>query len=359
MAKDYYKILGVEKGASQDEIKKAFRKKAHEFHPDKSSGDEAKFKEANEAYQVLGDEKKKSQYDQFGSNFENMGGFGGASGFNWSDFQGGAQGFDMGDLGDIFGDFFGGSRRNAGKKRYQGEDIQVDLQISFKEAIFGVEKNIELYKNIKCESCNGEGGDLSAKKVKCETCNGKGQVASVRQTILGNIQTVNTCSACQGEGEFYEKKCNACNGLGLKKEKVVVNVAIPAGVQNKMTLRVSGQGEAGKNNGPYGDLYVVLRVNNDSEFIRDEDDIKSEVLVPFTSMVFGDKIKINTIEGDITLKIPEGTKSGHTFILKGKGSPRFQRSGRGDHLVKVRVEVPSKLSKEQKNKLKEIRELGV
>ena len=256
MSKDYYKILNVERGASQDEVKKAFRKQAHKYHPDKENGDEAKFKEANEAYQVLGDEKKRQTYDQFGSAaFENGGpGAGGFGGF------GGAQGFsgfeDLGDLGDIFGDVFGfgGTRTKTRTKARRGQDIQVDLELSFDEAVFGTDRDIKLHKTIRCERCSGLGAEPGTSMNECKTCSGSGVIDRVQKTILGHVRTRAACDNCGGDGKIPEKKCTGCSGVGVEKKQKTVTVSVPAGIDNNQTIRLRGEGEAAVHNGPEGDI---------------------------------------------------------------------------------------------------------
>jgi len=358
MSKDYYSILGVDKGASQEEIKKDFRTQAHKYHPDKKDGNEQKFKDANEAYQVLGDATKRQQYDQFGSGFENMsGGFGGASGFNWSDFasQGGG---GFADMGDIFGDFFGGSRSSAPRKQ-RGADIEVNITIEFKDAAFGAKKELELYKHVTCSVCAGNGAQPGSKMNTCETCKGVGQVTQVRRTMLGNIQTQSVCPDCEGKGQKPENVCKDCHGSGIIKDKEIIEISIPAGVDNGVTLRVSGKGEAAPHQGVSGDLYVHIRVRADEIFTREGANVLSTVHIPFTMATLGGKIDIETLDGPVTLKIPEGTQSGHVFKLKGKGAQNFQQSSRADHLVTVKVDVPKKLSREQKKILKDLEDLGL
>ncbi|MFH0956027.1 MAG: molecular chaperone DnaJ [Candidatus Falkowbacteria bacterium] len=361
MSKDYYNILGVGKNASQDEIKKAFREKAHKFHPDKQGGDEAKFKELNEAYQVLGDQKKRSQYDQFGSTFEQARSQGGFSGFeDFRDFSGFTNGFNvnMDDLGDIFGglgDVFGfsggGSRRQRSRR---GSDIQVLLAIDFSEAVFGVEKEIGLKKTVKCSKCQGEGREPGTEIETCKTCGGRGRVVRVQRTILGNMQMQMTCEACGGEGKSFKQKCSACRGAGLVQQIVNLKVKIPAGIDNNETIRLSGQGEVVAKGNPAGDLYLKIRVNSDRRFERDGVNIKSRAEISFSQAALGDKIEVATVDGSVDLKIPDGTQSGKIFILCGKGVPHLNGRGRGDHLVEVIVKTPTGLSRKQKEMLKEL-----
>lgn len=346
MAKDYYKTLGVEKNASQDDIKKAFRKLAHQYHPDKPSGNEAKFKEANEAYQVLSDEKKRAQYDQFGSAvFDESAGFGG-QGFGGFDFSGGA-GFE--DLGDIFGDLFGGGRTRSRERR--GSDVQVDMELTFKESIFGVNREVELTKTATCDRCAGTGGEPGAGMETCKDCDGNGVQIGVQRTMFGNIQTKHTCATCQGTGEMTKKICTTCHGQGVERKKQTFTVTIPPGVESGAMLRVRGKGEAIKA-GRTGDLFVRLRVPTDRHFERQGTTLISQMTIGFTQAALGDTIEVETVDGSVDLKIPGGTQSGTQFRLRGKGVP--YGSKRGDQIVVVNVETPTKLSREQKKLLEEL-----
>jgi len=360
MGKDYYNILGVDKNASQDEIKKAFRRKAHQYHPDKEGGDEAKFKEVNEAYQVLGDAKRRAQYDQFGSAFEYAqagGGFHGFDGFR--DFSGFTNGFNinMDDLGDIFsgiGDIFGFGSGKRGVRAKRGNDIQVILNIEFNEAIFGAEKEISLKKLVKCDKCKGNMAEPGSKIEICKVCGGSGRVTKVQRTILGSMQVQMTCENCGGEGKIYSQKCTKCSGTGVCQEIIKLKVKIPAGIDDGETIRLTGQGEAGQRGAPAGDLYLKIRVNPDPKFRRDGYNILSKAEISFTQAVLGDKIEVDTVDGLVKLKIPEGTQSGKVFRLRGKGVPHLRGRGRGDQLVEVIVKTPTNLSRKQKQILKEL-----
>lgn len=362
MGKDYYKILGVDKSASQDDIKRAFRKLAHQYHPDKEGGDEAKFKEVNEAYQVLGKEDKRKQYDQFGSTFDQQGGFGG--GMNWEDFMkyarngqagGNMGGFDFGgiDLGDIFGDIFGfgGGRRKSRSSR--GNDIQVNLQISLKEAAFGTQKSIELYKSVTCDHCHGNMAEPGSKVETCSTCNGRGQVVRIQRTFIGNIQTSAICPDCSGNGKKITQKCSKCGGQGIMKAKEVIEAGIPSGIEDGATIRFTGKGEAGSYGSGTGDLYVQVRIKDDPDFERHGDDLLTKLNINFVQAALGDKVNVETFDGEVSLKIPAGTQPGTRLRLKGRGMSRFQRNDRGDLYVQVQVEVPRKLSRKQKKLLEE------
>lgn len=349
MSKDYYNILGVEKSASADEIKRAFRKKAHEYHPDKEGGDEAKFKEINEAYQVLGDEAKRKQYDQFGQTFDGAGGFpgGGFGGFS------GAQGMNFEDLGDLFGDMFGGafggSRRPQTRK---GQDILKEVTLEFHEAVFGVAKEIELSKNDACERCAGIGAEPGTDLETCSTCNGQGFTVEVRRTMLGNVQTRTACSACDGRGEVPKTKCTECNGEGFQYRTKTLRVDIPAGVEDGMRIRVRGEGESIGAQGEPGDLYLQLRVKEDARFEREGKDIYTQLDIGFTQAALGDEVEVDTVDGKVKLKIPSGIQSGEQLRLKNKGVPLG--GWRGDQYVIVNVKTPKKLSKDQKKILKEL-----
>lgn len=361
MSKDYYKILGVEKGASADEIKKAFRKLAHKYHPDKQGGDEEKFKEVNEAYQVVGNEEKRKKYDQFGSDFDSQGGFGGGAG--WEDFMRAARGggggqnvhFDFGDidLGDMFGGMFGGGGRSRRARR--GNDIQVDVQLEFKEAIFGTEKEIRLTKNNDCAVCDGSGNEPGSPVKKCVQCNGQGQVRQVQQTILGAMQTVATCPSCQGQGETAEKKCKHCSASGRVRSESKYNVKIPAGIDDGRAIKLSGKGESAGAGGESGDLYVVVHVKADKEFERRDNDIYTDLHISYIQAALGDKVEINTIDGEKTIVIPEGTQSHQQMRLKNLGVPSLHGGSRGNHYVRVIVDVPKKLSRKARKMLEDLK----
>lgn len=346
MPKDYYNILGVEKGASKDEIKKAFRKKAHEYHPDKEGGDEAKFKEVNEAYQVLSDDTKRQQYDQFGQTFDSAsaGGFPGG-------FPGGFSGnINFDDLGDIFGDFFGGGRSRA--RAPHGQDILVDVDLTFKESVFGVEKELSVTKNNMCERCGGHGSEPATAMKTCSDCNGDGVKVTVQRTILGNIQQRVTCDTCNGRGEMPETPCSACSGSGFEYGRKTLRVDIPAGVENGMKIRIRGEGESIGSRGQAGDLYLRVHVKQDKRFERDGSTLYSTKKIGFTQAALGDEVEVDTVDGLVKLKVPAGTQHGDKLRLKGKGVATG--SGRGDQIVLMHVVTPKKLSRKQKKLLKEL-----
>jgi len=353
MSKDYYDILGVSKSASQDEIKNAFRKKAHEFHPDKG-GDADKFKELNEAYQVLGNAEKRQRYDQFGSAAFSGNGFN-PDGF--SGFQNGMN-FDFEDLGDIFGgfgDIFGfGSNRRASHQASRGRDLEIVLPLDFLEAAFGGQKEINFSKNTTCSRCKGSGAEPGAKIETCSTCQGSGRVARIQRTILGNIQTQATCTNCNGEGKTYSQKCSQCHGSGIHRDQVKLKVKIPAGINDGESIRLAGQGEAGQKNAPAGDLFLHIKVQPHKKFVRDGYDIRTTETINISQAILGDKIEVETIHGKVKLKIPEGTQSGTVFKLRDKGITKLHNRGIGEHYVKVIVKIPSSLNKKQKQLLEEL-----
>ncbi|MDD3480880.1 MAG: molecular chaperone DnaJ [Patescibacteria group bacterium] len=362
MSKDYYEILGVSKSASTDEIKKAYRKLAQKYHPDKggSADDEKKFKEMNEAYKILSDPEKRKQYDQFGHAAPGAG-QGAPGGFNWSDFaQGGYNtgGFninfeDLGGIGDIFGDMFGGGRTRRPQK---GADLETQVTIDFKDAYKGIEKEIVLEKYFECDKCKGTGAEPGTSVKTCPTCGGSGQVKTARQTMFGTFAQVTTCTECRGTGKIPEKKCMKCNGEGRIRERKGIKVKIPAGIESGQTIRLTGKGEAGPTGIPSGDLYLSVIVRPDKRFERDGADIHSEVEISFPEAALGTTVLVETVEKKVNLKIPAGTQSGKIFRLSGKGMPVINSGRRGDHLVKIHVKTPTRLSRKQKKLLEEFRE---
>ncbi len=359
MAKDYYKILGVERNASEADIKKAFRKLAHEHHPDKSSGNADKFKEINEAYQVLNNKEKRAQYDQFGSTFENGGGFhqgpfqgrGGFDfgGFDFSNAQQGAGNFDF-DLGDIFSSFFGGGAPGRSQRR-RGADIQMDMEITLSEAAFGITKDIKIRKKELCHDCQGTGAKDGKSFSSCQQCHGSGQIST---TILGQFRTQTVCPSCQGTGQVIKDKCSACGATGNISREVNLKVEIPAGIDDGQSIKLSGQGNSGPNKAPAGDLYITVHVLPNKDFERHGFDLLSEQKIPFAIATLGGDINVKTIDGLVKLKIPTGTPSGKQFILRGKGLTRLNSKNRGDQVVIVQVAVPTKISKRQKQLIEEL-----
>lgn len=361
--KDYYEILGVQRGASQEEIKKAYRKLAHKYHPDKAGGDEKKFKEINEAYQVLSDPQKRSQYDQFGKTFsEGAAGFGdatGFNGFNYQDFQQGGFNFDFGDvdIGDIFSDFFGfgaSSRKKRTRRRTQGDDIEISLDISFEEAYFGTEREVELYKRVKCDRCEGRGVEPGSKIETCTQCGGSGRISKVSQTFFGAFQQVTTCPYCRGEGKRPEYYCSKCGGDGRVREYRKIKIKIPAGIVSGQTLEIEGQGEAGIFGGKSGNLYVQIRVLPHKRFRRQGNDLIIDAPISFVQAALGDKILIETLDGEIELKIPPGTQSGKIFKVQSYGMPQIGTNTRGDLQVKIKVVTPKRLTRRERELFQEL-----
>ncbi len=352
--RDYYEVLGVSKTASEDEIKKAYRKLAKKYHPDMNPGDknaEEKFKEASEAYAVLSDADKRRQYDQFGHAAFEQGG-GGAGGFGGFDFNSG----DMGDIfGDIFGDLFGGGRSSQTRRNgpAKGANVRINMRISFMEAVFGTEKNIEIGYKEECADCHGSGAKAGTSRQTCSRCGGSGQIVTTQQSLLGVIRNVQTCPVCGGEGTVVKEKCPTCGGSGYKKIRKPLKVSIPAGVDNGITVRVGGFGEPGRNGGPRGDLLVVLQVESHPVFQRDDYNIYSTVPISFAQAALGGDITIQTLDGDITQPIKAGTQTDTRIRLRGRGVPsRRNKNIRGDHYVTLVVQVPQKLDEEQKDLLR-------
>lgn len=356
--RDYYEVLGVSKGASADEIKKAFRRLAVQFHPDKEGGDEAKFKEVNEAYEVLKDEKKRQRYDQFGH--AGVGGSsGGASGGNPFEGFGGYQGqninFDFGDLGlgDIFGSFFGGGR-HQGARETRGRDVETSVEVTFEDAIFGSQVDLNLNLEDTCEHCKGTTAEPGHELKTCDQCRGSGQVVQVMRTIFGDIQQASTCPKCRGKGKIPEKECSVCHGKGTKAAKQTIGLKIPAGIDDGATIRLREHGEAIAN-GPKGDLYVNVRVKPHKLFTREGDLILSEEHVDMVSAALGTEMEVATVDGPVKMKVPAGTQSGTDFKLSGHGVTHLRGGGRGAHIVTLVVDTPTKLSKPQQEILEQFK----
>lgn len=362
MSKDYYQILGLSKGATEADIKKAFRELAHKHHPDKEGGNEAKFKEINGAYQVLSNPQKKAQYDQFGQTFDQgggPGGFGGFGGFGANSGSGAGANFDMGDISEMFGDMFGFGGQRGGRRQARGGDIEVNAQIGFAEAAFGAEKTFELYKPAACKACSGTGIPPGAKMSTCKRCEGKGRVRQVQRTMLGSFESVATCAECRGAGNVPESVCKECAGEGVKREKTSVTIKIPAGIDDGETIRVSGGGEAGVRGTPSGDLYLHIRVKSDPRYERDGFDVYSDLDVAFSEAALGATKPVDTLDGELEVKIPSGVQSGEEIRLKGRGVPHLRGNGRGDHFVRVSVKTPKHLSRKAKQLLEELKDEGV
>ena len=355
--RDYYEVLGVSRNASEDEIKKAYRKLARQYHPDMNRDNkeqaEEKFKEVSEAYEVLSDAGKKTQYDQFGhAAFDPAqgGGAGGYGGFGGGGYGGGA-GFDVG---DIFESFFGGGggRRSGRPGPERGDDLRYDLKLSFEEAAFGVEKEIEISHDEQCDACHGSGAEPGTHADTCPDCHGTGQVQVAQQTILGRMMSVRPCSRCGGTGKIINTPCKKCSGKGRQRKRKKLTVKIPAGVDDGSRLRVSGEGQAGERGGPSGDLYVYLFVKEHALFERDGNDVLCEVPISIVQATLGAEIEVPTLDGRLTFRVPEGTQPGTVFRLRDKGIPSLRGGGRGDQMVRVKVVVPKKLTDKQKDLLK-------
>ncbi len=361
MAKDYYQTLGLEKGSSKDEVKKAFRKLAAKYHPDKKSGDEAKFKEISEAYAVLGDEKKKAEYDTYGHAFQGAGGAGGGAqggfgGFNWQDFQqaGGAQGFEF-DIGDIFGDVFGGGGRG---QQARGRDVSIDIELPFQDAIFGTVRKVLLSKNNACKECTGSGAKTGTEMTSCTTCNGNGRVRETRQSVMGSFQTVRECSACRGTGKIPKEKCGHCAGVGVRKSEEEISIDIPAGIQNGEMIRLTAQGEAIPGGTP-GDLYVKIHVKQHDTITREGHNLYTNLHVKLSDALLGNSYNVETLDGAVEIKIPAGVKHGELLRIKNKGVPQGSVKNRGDFMVKLAIDIPQKLSRNAKKLIEELRQEGI
>ena len=354
--RDYYEVLGVSKGASEDEIKKAYKKLARKYHPDMNPGDkeaEEKFKEVNEANEVLSDPEKKARYDQFGfAGVDPNYGAGGAGG-------GYGGGFDFGDLGDIFGSFFGGgfggARANPNAPQ-RGESLRTSVNISFEEAAFGCEKEVSIDRIEQCPDCRGSGCAKGTTAEVCPDCRGSGVIQQRRQTPLGYMSTSAPCQRCGGKGKIIHQPCPKCGGKGMIRHRKTIKVSIPAGIDNGQTISLRAQGNAGKNGGPAGDLLIVVAVRPHEIFRREGTSVLCEAPITFTQAVLGAELEIPTIDGKVKYTIPEGTQSGTTFRLKGKGIPGLNGRGRGDQYVTVYIETPRNLNREQKEALKKFSE---
>jgi molecular chaperone DnaJ len=366
MAKDYYSILGVPRDASEKQIKQAYRRLANQYHPDKKGGDEKKFKEINEAYQILSDPTKKGQYDQFGATFEQsqtQGGFSGFNGFrDFSGFTDAFSGFDQrekeaefnfGGFEDVFQDIFG-FRTKRGKVQ-RGEDIPIDLELTLEEVSQGKIEEIEIYKRVICPKCQGKGSEPGTAFKNCPQCQGKGEIRTTKRTLLGSFSTVRICPQCQGEGKIPEKPCRYCGGDGRTRKNERIKIKIPAGIEDGGILRLSEQGEAGKRGIKPGDLYVTVHIKKHPYFRRKGDDIYCETKISFIQAALGDKTKAPTLNGEVSLKIPSGVESGQIIRLQGKGIPHLRSRGRGDEFVKILIKTPKHLSHRAKELLKELR----
>src|ERR1035437_4248831 len=372
MAKDYYETLGVNKGASKDEIKKAFYKLAQKYHPDKKGGNEAKFKQVNEAYQVLSDDAKRSKYDQFGSQFENVGnggygagqgGFGGfdSSGFGGFSGRGGQAGdgveFDFGNLNDIFSDFFSGGMGGGRPQQRRGRDISTEIQISFSDSIFGVTRKILITKTSQCLTCHGSGAKVGSKMETCKHCNGQGKIRESKRTIFGNISNTKICEVCLGTGEVPHELCDKCKGKGVLRREEEVSIVIPSGIRDGEMVRMTGYGEA-VSKGATGDLYIKINVAPHAVFKRDGHDLVMNLNLKLSDALLGTKYPIETLDGNIEVTIPEGVSIKEILRVRGKGVP-ISKSKRGDLLIKLNIKLPSKISRKSREIIEELKKEGI
>lgn len=354
--KDYYQVLGVSKSASEEEIKKAFRTLAHQYHPDKKGGNEMKFKEVSEAYAVLSDKKKRAEYDAYGRTFSgaSAGGFGG---FDFANFAGGFQGFgdDQGvefDLGDIFGEFFGG----AGRRARRGRDISIDIELPFRDAVFGAERRVLISKITTCDACGGGGANKGTKKKTCAACNGRGQIHETRNSFFGTFTSTRVCPTCHGRGALPESPCIACGGQGVAKREEEVRIATPAGVEDGEMIRMPGRGEAAPGS-PAGDLYVKVHVRPDKTFSRDGNNLIMTLPIKLTDALLGGDYRIQTLDGETRVLVPAGVTHGEMIRVRGKGIPTGR--ARGDLLVRVQIQLPQKLSREARTLIESLRSEGL
>ena len=343
---EYYYRLGVSKDASQDEIKRAYRKMSKKYHPDinKEPGAEEKYKEVQEAYETLSDDQKRAAYDQYGPDGAN--GFGGQGGFGGFDGGAGFGGFE-----DIFSSFFGGSATRNPNAPRQGDDLQYRVNLSFEEAIFGAEKEVHYNREATCKTCSGSGAKPGTSPVTCGRCHGQGVINVDTQTPLGMMRRQVTCDVCHGTGQEIKEPCQTCHGTGHEKQSHKVSVKIPAGVETGQQIRLAGQGEAGFNGGPYGDLFVIINVNPSDKFTRDGSTIYYTLNISFVQAALGDTVEVPTVHGNVEMTIPAGTQTGKTFRLKGKGAPRLRGGSQGDQHVTVKIVTPTKLNDAQKEAL--------
>lgn len=357
--KDYYEVLGVDKKASKEQIKKAFHKLAHKYHPDKGGGDAEKFKEVSEAYSVLGDDKKRAEYDSYGRVFGGGGPQGGAGGFNgnfdFSQFQDAFQnGFGF-DFGDVFSDFFAG--QGGGTRMRRGRDISIDLEISFKESVFGTKRTVLLAKTAQCETCKGSGAAPGTKLETCKICNGAGKVHETNNSFFGSISITRACLNCHGTGQVPQEKCHTCRGEGVYKKQEEIDIMVPPGITGGEMIRLTGMGEAVAG-GAAGDLYVKVHVTHDPRFKKEGSNLVTELSVKLSDALLGAEYTIQTLDGEEKISIPTGVMYGEIITIKGRGVPN-PRGKRGDLLVKVRITLPQKLSRSAKGLIEKLREEGI
>ena len=356
MAKNYYDILGLQKNASPDDIKQAYRKISKELHPDKHKGDKAaeqKFKEVNEAYEVLGNAKKKQQYDQFGTTGNGQGGFQGGQGFGGFDFSGFTEG---GNFSDIFESFFGGARAGA-QREERGGDREMNLSIELSDVLKGVTKTVRVERNRSCETCGGSGAEKGSELMRCTECGGTGQVEQQTQSFFGMIRQRFVCPKCRGSGKVPEKPCKECKGEGRKPVQEDLRIDVPAGIEDGQSLRLRGEGDAGRQGKSAGDLYVHVHVKEDQRFVREGTDVRTTATISAVDAILGTEIDVETLQGFVRLRIPEGTQPNQVFRLKSKGLPLLNSSRMGDHYVTVEVEIPKKLSRAERKILEEWKSL--
>lgn len=352
--KDYYEMLGVAKNASDDDIKKAFRKLAHKYHPDKKGGDEKKFKEASEAYAVLSDKKRRAQYDTHGQGFDGAGGGQGFGGFDFSGFQGfGGQGGVEFDFGDIFGNAFGGGARREAR----GRDISIDIELMFRDAIFGTERRVLISKVSTCAECAGSGAKKGSEMIKCSTCNGKGAMHETRKTLFGTFTSTRVCPACRGRGDMPKEPCTVCRGEGVAKREEEIKIVVPHGVSDGEMIRMPGLGEATPGGGA-GDLYVKLHVRRDPAFTRDGANLVTVLTVKLSDALLGAEHTVHTLDGPISLTVPAGVAHGEMLRVRGKGVPTSNKT-RGDLFVRINIEFPKKLSKNAQALVEDLKKEGV
>lgn len=356
--RDYYEVLGLSKGASDDEIKKAYRQLSKKYHPDinKAPDAEEHFKEITEAYEVLSDPQKKAAYDQYGhaGTDPSYGGAGGFGGFGGGFGNGGFSSSGFGGFEDIFDSFFGGGGRSADPTApRQGADLQYTIDLRFEEAVFGIEKEIKYNREDTCGTCGGNGAKPGTQPTTCHKCHGSGTINVERQTPLGRVMSRQTCDVCRGTGKEIKEPCTTCHGTGHEKKMHTVKVNVPAGVEDGQQMRLANQGEAGLNSGPYGDLYVIFQVEESDIFDRDGSEIYYELPLSFVQAALGDEVKVPTVHGDVKLKIPAGTQTGTNFRLRGKGAPKLRGGGTGDQHVKVKLITPKNLNEEQRTALRD------
>ncbi|MBI2137046.1 molecular chaperone DnaJ [Candidatus Woesearchaeota archaeon] len=350
MAKDYYEILGLQRNATKDEVRKAYLRLAKKHHPDlnKEAGAAEKFKEINEAASVLGDEKKREQYDRFGTTSTGFGG--GNAGFDFTDF-GGFENFGF-DFGEMFDRFFGKQARGTRRQR-RGADLQYEMEITLEEAAKGATKSIHIPRLERCAKCNGTGAESSAGIKKCEQCNGQGILQRTQRTAFGTFTTAGPCEKCSGTGRYIKNPCSMCDGEGRMQKTRTIDISIPAGIETGNRLRMEAEGEAGEQGTPPGDLYLTIHVKPHKTFEREDNNIRTELPISFTTAALGGEAEVPTLEGTATLKIPSGTQNNTTFRLKEKGIPSIHTGEKGDEYVTVTIKVPEKLSKKQKELLQE------